>query len=156
RRAARTVPPPPADEMASVMNGQSLFMMCCASSLAQSRLQAVVAAEARFMRDDFTHPTGNSCPLTAGGCCANCLRMSCPSGHAAGGRVPTAVGRSLYPRAPALDSPEVQSYTDAELFWIIKYGIRLTGMPGWGEIYSDQEIWHLARFVRSVGAQPSP
>src|SRR5712691_3705902 len=82
----------------------------CASSLAQSRIQAVVAAEARFIRDDHTHPTGNACPLTAGGCCANCLRMSCAGCHGDDGRVPTAVGRSMYPRAPALDTLEVQRW----------------------------------------------
>ena len=82
--------------------------------------------------------------------------MSCASCHGDDGRVPTTVGRSMYPRAPALDTPAVQRYTDAELFRVIKYGIRLTGMPGFGEVYSDQEIWHLARFVRSVGSQTSP
>src|SRR5215813_12281820 len=59
RRAARTVPLPPADEMASVMIGQSLFMMCCASSLAQSRLQAAVA----LPRRDFSGSSRSRRPV---------------------------------------------------------------------------------------------
>ncbi len=72
------------------------------------------------------------------------------------------VGRSArgpLPPAPPSDSssgalPEVQQWSDAELFWIIKNGIRLSGMPGFGKIHSDVEIWHLVQYIRSLRAPP--
>jgi mono/diheme cytochrome c family protein len=81
-----------------------------------------------------------------GGRCASC--------HGLDGRTPTDVGRWMYPRSPDLGSPAVQEWSDAELFWIIKHGIRLSGMPGFGKIHSDEEIWHLVHYVRSLGSQP--
>lgn len=79
----------------------------------------------------------------------------CASCHGTSGHKPTDVGRWMYPRTIALDSPEVQQWSDAELFWIIKHGIRLSGMPGFGKIHSDDRIWHLVHYVRSV-AKPQP
>lgn len=81
-----------------------------------------------------------------GGRCASC--------HGFDGRTPTDVGRWMYPRTPDLGSPAVQQWSDAELFWIIKHGIRLTGMPGFGNIHSDEQIWHLVHYIRGLGGPP--
>lgn len=78
----------------------------------------------------------------------------CASCHGQDGRTPTDVGLAQYPPTPALDSPEVQQWSDAELFWIIKHGIRLTGMPAFGNIHTDDEVWHLVHYVRSLGRAP--
>lgn len=83
--------------------------------------------------------------MAFGGSCATC--------HGYDGRTPTAVGRSQYPPAPDLGLPGVQEWSDAELFWIIKHGIRLSGMPGFGRVHSDEEIWNLVRFVRGLDKQ---
>jgi mono/diheme cytochrome c family protein len=77
------------------------------------------------------------------GNCAHC--------HGLRGRQPTAVGLALYPPTPALDSPQVQSYSEAELFWIAKNGIRLTGMPTFAGIHTDEELWAIVRYIRSLG-----
>ena len=42
------------------------------------------------------------------------------------------MGRGLYPRAPDMRLAATQNLSDAELFYLIENGIRLTGMPGWG------------------------
>ena len=60
----------------------------------------------------------------------------------------------MYPRVLDLGSPEVQEMSDRELFWVIKNGIRLSGMPGFAKIESDEQIWKLAYYVRSLGKQP--
>lgn len=80
--------------------------------------------------------------MTFGDQCAMC--------HGNDGRSPTAIGKGLYPRALDLGSPEVQQWSDAELFWIIKNGIRLSGMPGFGKSLSDGDIGNLVNYVRSV------
>jgi len=82
------------------------------------------------------------------------FRGECASCHGLEGRQPTDIGRWMYPRTLDLGSREVQEWSDAELFWIIKNGIRLSGMPGFGKIHNDEQIWHLAHYVRSLGMPP--
>ena len=62
----------------------------------------------------------------------------------------------MYPRAADLGSAEVQKYSDRELFWIVKNSIRLSGMPAFGRVESDERIWHLVRFVRTVPSHANP
>src|SRR2546425_8426726 len=57
--------------------------------------------------------------------------QSCALCHGADGHGRTELGRGMYPPAMDLTSPHVQNWTDAELFWIIQNGVRLTGMPSW-------------------------
>ncbi len=83
------------------------------------------------------------------------FRGTCATCHGIEGRVPTDLGRWMYPRSPDLGSSRVQQWSDAELFWIIKHGIRQSGMPGFGKTQSDEQIWHLVHYVRSLG-QPPP
>ena len=65
----------------------------------------------------------------------------------------------MYPRASDLASSAVQQYSDRELFWIVKNGIRLSGMPAFGKVESDEHIWNLAealRFLEKGFAVPKP
>lgn len=79
----------------------------------------------------------------------------CQACHGIGGRTPTEIGRGMYPPAPDLGAAQVQRYADAELFWIIQHGIRLTGMPGFGRTLSDEEIWPLVHYLRTLpSAEP--
>jgi mono/diheme cytochrome c family protein len=80
---------------------------------------------------------------------------SCVACHGVTGRKPTDIGRALYPPAPALDSSAVQQYSDEELFWIIKNGIRLTGMPSFAGIHTDREIWDVVYYLRSLKKLPA-
>jgi len=79
----------------------------------------------------------------------------CSECHGNSGRKPTDAGRWMYPRAADLGSADVQKYSDKELFWIVKNGIRLSGMPAFGKVESDENIWDLVRFVRTLPANPS-
>ena len=60
----------------------------------------------------------------------------------------------MSPRAPDLGPSLLGEWTDAEFFWIVKNGIRMTGMPGFEEIHSDEEIADLVRYLRSLGQLP--
>ncbi len=75
---------------------------------------------------------------------------SCAQCHGAGARGDTNVGRNMYPPAMDLSSPHVQHWSDAELFWIIQNGVRLTGMPSWKSSISDNDTWKLARFIHKL------
>src|SRR5262249_47850454 len=52
------------------------------------------------------------------------------------------------PPAPDLRQEETQRLSDGELMYIIKNGIRFTGMPGWGG--EDEENWKLVLFIRHL------
>jgi mono/diheme cytochrome c family protein len=60
--------------------------------------------------------------------------------------------QGLQPRPPGIVGPRVQHWTDSELFWIVKNGIRMTGMPGFGVNHSDKEIADIVAFVRHAPA----
>ncbi|MEO8735154.1 MAG: c-type cytochrome [Edaphobacter sp.] len=62
----------------------------------------------------------------------------------------TNIGRNMAPPAMDLSSPHVQHWSDAELFWIIQNGVRLTGMPSWKSSISDNDTWKLARFIHNL------
>src|SRR5436309_835393 len=77
----------------------------------------------------------------------------CASCHANDGSGQTEIGQNLYPKAPDLRKPETQNLTDGELFYIIHNGIRLTGMPAFGEETSgkpDLDSWKLVHFIRHL------
>ena len=76
----------------------------------------------------------------------------CAMCHGNDGRGMTSIGRNLYPRAPDMTGPQTRSLSDGELFYIIKNGVRFTGMPAWGEDTheGDLESWHLVHFIRHL------
>ena len=80
----------------------------------------------------------------------------CSMCHGPDGHTPTDSGRWMYPRASDLTSPEVQQYSDRDLFWIVKNGIRLSGMPAFGRVESEEHIWNLVHYVKTLreGAHP--
>lgn len=74
----------------------------------------------------------------------------CSSCHGNDGRGQTSIGRSLYPKAPDMTLPDTQDLVDGELFGIIENGIRLTGMPAWGDgtPESAKASWELVHLIR--------
>jgi len=74
----------------------------------------------------------------------------CGACHGVSGHNPTDAGRWMYPRAADLTSRDVQAYSDQEVFWIIKNGIRLSGMPAFGRVEFDEHIWDLVFYVRAL------
>lgn len=64
----------------------------------------------------------------------------------------TDFGRNLYPKPPNLQSKDVQSLSDGDLFYMIRNGIRLSGMPAWPDD-EDSEIWMLVTFIRHLPEQ---
>ncbi|MGH9711832.1 MAG: c-type cytochrome [Candidatus Acidiferrales bacterium] len=80
----------------------------------------------------------------------------CAACHGLTGHSPTDAGRWMYPRAADLTSREVEFYSDREVFWIIKNGIRLSGMPAFCKVESDEHIWNLVHYVRTLPASLKP
>jgi mono/diheme cytochrome c family protein len=76
----------------------------------------------------------------------------CAICHANDGSGTTDIGRNLYPKAPDMRLPATQNMSDGELYYIIRNGVRLTGMPAWGDPASpqDDESWQLVLFIRHL------
>ncbi|MFB3906375.1 MAG: cytochrome c [Acidobacteriota bacterium] len=72
----------------------------------------------------------------------------CAICHANNGSGKTDINEGLYPPAPDMRTSRTQSLTDGEIFYIIKNGVRFTGMPGWGG--EDEENWKLVLFIRHL------
>jgi mono/diheme cytochrome c family protein len=60
----------------------------------------------------------------------------------------TPVSQGLYPTPPQFAGKLDHSATQE--FWMIKHGVKLTGMPAWGRTQSDDRIWDLVSFVRTL------
>jgi mono/diheme cytochrome c family protein len=76
----------------------------------------------------------------------------CVTCHGEPGREPSEIGRGLNPEAPEL-SKSAQEWSDSELHWIIRNGIKMSGMPGFGETHDDKEIWAIATFLRTMSGR---
>jgi mono/diheme cytochrome c family protein len=72
----------------------------------------------------------------------------CAECHLAPGMKRTEIARGLYPRAPELRRGS--SLTAAEQFWVIKHGIKMTGMPAWGLTHDDDILWDVVAFLRKL------
>ena len=57
---------------------------------------------------------------------------------------------TVSPPIPSLASPSVQSYTDGQLFWVIKNGLWPSGMPAAKGILDDDEMWSLVLYTRHL------
>lgn len=83
----------------------------------------------------------------------------CAACHGLKGNNPTDAGRWMYPRAADLTSPEVQAFSNGELFWIVKNGIRFSGMAAFAKVETDEHIWNLVHYLRTLphmGTQLQP
>jgi mono/diheme cytochrome c family protein len=113
-------------------------------SIAVTLRRAAVPADARGIHNPFP-----ATPETLMAARAH-FADHCASCHANNGSGDTELGRGLYPRAPDMRKSETQSLTDGELYWIIHNGIRLSGMPAWGDPAHDDDSWKLVVFIRHL------
>ncbi len=76
----------------------------------------------------------------------------CSQCHANDGSGKTEMGQYLYPRAPDMRLAATQNLSDGELYYIIRNGVPLTGMPAWGEANTpqDDDSWQLVLFIRHL------
>ena len=75
-------------------------------------------------------------------------RDMCVTCHNAPGRESSVIRTGLNPSPPLLTDARVQRRGDADLFWIVKHGIRMTGMPAFGKTHTDDQLWELVAFLR--------
>ena len=73
----------------------------------------------------------------------------CATCHAPPGQSPSALAEGLNPVPPNLQESG-EHMSAKELFWVTKHGIRMTGMPAWGLTHSDEELWSVVAFMKTL------
>jgi len=71
----------------------------------------------------------------------------CTGCHLGPGMEETELSKGLYPAPPNLAKEPVDA---AEAFWVIKHGIKASGMPAWGKSMDDDYIWNMAAFLQQL------
>jgi len=72
----------------------------------------------------------------------------CAGCHLSPGVVNTELREGLYPQPPDLVKTPARDPKHA--FWVIKHGIKMTGMPAWGRSHKDDQIWSMVAFLRKL------
>lgn len=72
----------------------------------------------------------------------------CAICHGAPGVPRGEIAKGLYPSPPDLSGAAAE-YSAAELFWILKHGIKMSGMPAWSD-HSDAELWATVAFLEKL------
>lgn len=69
----------------------------------------------------------------------------CTGCHLAPGTSESEMREGLYPKPPNLTrfAPD-----PAEAFWVIKHGIKMSGMPAWGKTHDDQKVWAMVAYLQ--------
>jgi mono/diheme cytochrome c family protein len=114
----------------------------------------MVGLAARLQAGNAANPVaGNPRAVAAG---RDAYTGSCAVCHGSTGDGTGVFGPGTYPPATNLTSHDVVEKSDAELFWITRNGLSFTAMPGFGDQYSDQEIWNIVAYLRSLqNGQPA-
>jgi thiosulfate dehydrogenase len=76
------------------------------------------------------------------------------SGCHGGADKPSLWGTSaFYPRVPqfGVDPPRRPEW---QTFWIVKNGVRHTGMGAWGNLATDEDLWKVSPFLSRVESLP--
>lgn len=76
----------------------------------------------------------------------------CATCHGNDGKGESGIGKQMYPKTPDLTLAATQQLSDGELFSIIENGVRLTGMPAFGNGTSESAAgsWTLVHFIRHL------
>jgi mono/diheme cytochrome c family protein len=69
--------------------------------------------------------------------------------HGGPGKERSQISKGLRPQPPDLTEAS-QKRGNSELFWIIKNGVRMTGMPAFAPTHDDEQIWNIVGFLRRL------
>jgi mono/diheme cytochrome c family protein len=118
--------------------------------VATTARQLAVPSQYRQLRNPLSASSDN---LNAG---MEHFADHCATCHANDGSGDTLFGKGFYPKPPDMRQKETQNKTDGELYYTIENGIRLSGMPAFGEQHAkagEMETWNLVLFIRHLPNQ---
>ncbi|HEX6590029.1 MAG TPA: cytochrome c [Longimicrobiales bacterium] len=117
------------------------------SSMVEWTLETISERSVRRRADELPAPLPvDSASLQHG---FDHYRLMCEVCHGGVGVERSEIAEGLSPRPPRL-ARAARSWTDAELFWITKHGIKATGMPAFGATHDDASLLQIVAVVRRL------
>jgi cytochrome c553 len=78
---------------------------------------------------------------------AGTYEINCRACHGSPSVPHPRVAQYMTPQPPYLPST-INNWEAEELFYIVKHGIKFTGMPAWPSRYRDDEVWAMVAFLQ--------
>jgi mono/diheme cytochrome c family protein len=82
-------------------------------------------------------------------------RDNCEVCHGALGKPATNIAKGMFPRPPQLFHHMVTDDPVGVTYWKVKHGIRLTGMPGFVGLLTDEQIWNVSLMLANADKLPA-
>ncbi|MCA9401402.1 MAG: c-type cytochrome [Candidatus Omnitrophica bacterium] len=76
-------------------------------------------------------------------------RRNCVTCHGAPGESRSRIGIGVNPNPPPLEKA-VEEWSEAEVAWIIKHGLKMAGMPAFKFGHTEEDIWAMTAFVKRI------
>lgn len=92
-------------------------------------------------------PAGFTAAQTLAG--ARAYHDDCSLCHGGPGEARADWVQGMNPSPPFLVDAS-RHWTRAQLYWIVKNGVKMTGMPSWGATRSDADIWNIVAFIEAM------
>lgn len=80
---------------------------------------------------------------------------NCAICHGASDGEASNIAKGLYQHAPQLAKDGVEDDPEGVIYWKVKHGIRLTGMPAFSPTLSEEQIWQIVLFLKHMDSLPS-
>ncbi|MBX3332001.1 MAG: cytochrome c [Nitrospira sp.] len=136
-----------------VLVSSTMPVVAAERHMMQPRVPADKLAEARALRS----PLSNSPEAIEQGKAVYNGKGTCFTCHGVDGDGKGPAGAKLNPAPRNFQHHGFWRHrTQGELFWIIKHGSPGTGMVGFGQVLSDEEIWALIQYERTFSGRHGP
>jgi len=120
------------------------FEELLAGTAVQARIAREAPAKAAFPPSEEN--------LAAG---AKIYREQCVECHGQSGGTPSVISKGMYPPPPQFFERKVMGNDPVgQNYWIVANGIRLTGMPGYRQALSEQQLWQVSQYLSNRGNLP--
>ncbi len=75
--------------------------------------------------------------------------LGCRACHGSPGMALPRITQQMTPHPPALPS-RIREMKPEEIFYVVKHGVKFTGMPAWPSRHRDDEVWAVVAFLRKL------
>lgn len=75
--------------------------------------------------------------------------VGCYGCHGGPGAAQPSIALRMTPHPPDLTEAS-REYDASELFYIVRHGVKFTGMPAWGTEHRDDEVWAVVAFLQRL------